>query len=236
MISRGIFLSWLALTISGLVLPVVADEAVPVQVVQPQQQGLAEQLQLSGSLTAQQNAQLSSRTAGLVAELLVDAGTEVKAGQPLLKLDPALAEHELAQQLAAVNAARVMLTERQRLVAEAEQLTAQQLFPQTELAIRRAQLAEAEALLQQANARLAQQREVISRHTLTAPFAGVIARRDTDLGEWLALGAPVFQLVSLSPLLLDIQVPQEYFANLANYLLTSLVYGRWTRQSSFILW
>ncbi|EIW89530.1 RND family efflux transporter MFP subunit [Alishewanella agri BL06] len=216
MISRGIYLYWLALTISGLLVPAVADEAVPVQVVQPQQQGLAEQLQLSGSLTAQQNAQLSSRTAGLVAELLVDAGTEVKAGQPLLKLDPALAEHELAQQLAAVNAARVMLAERQRLVAEAEQLTTQQLFPQTELAIRRAQLAEAEALLQQANARLAQQREIISRHTLTAPFAGVIARRDTDLGEWLALGAPVFQLVSLSPLLLDIQVPQEYFANLAN--------------------
>lgn len=33
MISRGIYLYWLALTISGLLVPAVADEAVPVQVV-----------------------------------------------------------------------------------------------------------------------------------------------------------------------------------------------------------
>ena len=60
----------------------------------------------------------------------------------------------------------------------------------------------------------AQQQEVVARHTLTAPFAGVIAQRYTDVGEWIALGNPVLQLVSLSPLLLDVQVPQEYFVAL----------------------
>lgn len=192
-----------------------AQEMVPVSVVLPQERGLAEQLTLSGSLTALHNANLSTRTAGLVAELLVDVGATVVAGQPLLRLDATLAQHELAQQRAAVYAAEVLQTERLRLVTEAERLTEQQLFPQTELALRRAALAEAQAGLQQAQASLMQQQEILARHTLTAPFNGVIAERNTDVGEWLALGSPVMQLVSLKPLLLDIRVPQEYYAALS---------------------
>ncbi|MDP2714524.1 efflux RND transporter periplasmic adaptor subunit [Rheinheimera sp.] len=191
-----------------------AQEPVPVRVAMPQEKGLSQQLLLSGSLTAQQDAGLSSRTAGLVAELLVDAGSTVTKGQPLLQLDTSLAQHELAQRKAALAAAQVLQSEQLRLVSEAEQLTKQQLFPQTELALRRAGLAQADAALQQAQAAAAQQQEVLARHTLTAPFAGVIAQRYTDVGEWIALGTPVLQLVSLSPLLLDVQVPQEYFAAL----------------------
>ncbi|MEO3677528.1 efflux RND transporter periplasmic adaptor subunit [Rheinheimera fenheensis] len=192
----------------------LAQDAAPVQVVQPKQQALAQQLVLSGSLTAQQDAALSSRTAGLVANLAVDAGAEVSAGQPLLKLDSTLAQHELAQQQAAFNAALVREVEAERLVTEAEQLSTRQLLPQTELTLRRAALAQAQADTVRAKAALAQQQEVVARHTLTAPFAGVIARRFTDVGEWVDLGTPVLQLVSLNPLLLDLQVPQEYFSQL----------------------
>ncbi|MEW5681264.1 MAG: efflux RND transporter periplasmic adaptor subunit [Pseudomonadota bacterium] len=192
----------------------LAQDAAPVQVVQPKQQALAQQLVLSGSLTAQQDAALSSRTAGLVANLAVDVGAEVSKGQPLLKLDSTLAEYELAQQQATYNAALVGEAEAERLVTEAEQLSARQLLPQTELTLRRAALAQAQADTARAKAALAQQQEVVARHTLTAPFAGVIARRFTDVGEWVNLGTPVLQLVSLNPLLLDLQVPQEYFSQL----------------------
>ena len=192
-----------------------ARSAVPVQVVLPEQNALSQQLRLSGSLTARHNASLSSRTAGLVQSMLVDAGTVVEQGQTLLTLDTTLAKHELAAQQAALNAAQVQRDEQQRLVNEAQQLTARQLFPQTELELRRAGLARADAQLQQAQAAVALQQEIVARHRLTAPFAGVVVRRDTDAGEWLALGTPVLQLVSLSPLLLDVQLPQEYFGALS---------------------
>ena len=212
-------MAWLRLLLLGCCCTVwllQAQESVPVRVVMPQQNALAQQLVLSGSLTAKQDAQLSSRTAGLVARVLVDAGSIVNQGQPLLKLDTAVAEHELAQLQAAFNAAQVRYDEQQRLVGEAEQLISQQLFPQSELSLRQAALAEAEAARQQAKAAVAQQQEILARHTLTAPFAGVVAKRFTDVGEWLALGTPVLQLVSLSPLLLDVQVPQEYFTELSS--------------------
>lgn len=204
-----------ALACSMVAMVLQAQEAAPVRVSLPEEKGLSQQLRLSGSLTAQQDAGLSSRAAGLVSALLVDAGSTVSKGQPLLQLDTALAQHELAQRKAALSAAQVLQSEQQRLVGEAEQLIQQQLFPPTELALRRAALAQAEAAVQQAQAAMQQQQEVLQRHTLTAPFAGVIARRYTDVGEWIALGTPVLQLVSLSPLLLDVQVPQEYFTALA---------------------
>lgn len=37
--------------------------------------------------------------------------------------------------------------------------------------------------MQQAKAEQQQQQEIVARHTLTAPFAGVIAQRTTDVGQ-----------------------------------------------------
>ncbi|WP_372625520.1 efflux RND transporter periplasmic adaptor subunit [Arsukibacterium sp.] len=190
--------------------------AAPVSVVIPEQQNIGQQLTLSGTLTARQHARLSARTDGLVARVVVDAGDEVSAGQILLELDPALAKQQLQQLQAASRVTATELAESARLVSEAEQLSASQLFPQTELALRKANQARAEALHQQALAALARQQEVLARHTLIAPFAGVIASRQTDAGEWVNLGTPVLELVALSPLYLDVQMPQEYFQTLTN--------------------
>lgn len=188
-----------------------AQQATPVRVTLPVEMGLSEQLLLSGSLTAQQDASLSARAAGLVAQLNVDVGDQVTKGQALLELDTALARHELAQRQAAMHASEVARNEAQRQVSEAEQLAGQKLFPQTELELRRAALAQAEARYSQDQAALAQAREMLNRHTLTAPFDGVIAARFTDVGEYVSLGTPVLQLVAPTPLLLDVQVPQEYY-------------------------
>ncbi|MEM1412428.1 MAG: efflux RND transporter periplasmic adaptor subunit [Pseudomonadota bacterium] len=191
--------------------PLWAQEASPVRVATPEERGLTEQLLLTGTLTARQDANLSSRSEGLVAELLVDVGDQVTRGQPLLMLDAALAGHELAQRAATRNAAKVLRDDAQRQVREAELLAEQQLFPQTELEQRRAALAQYEAAFAQAEAAYNQQQEVLDRHTLTAPFDGVIAARSTDVGEYVSLGTPVLQLVALDPLLLDVQIPQEYY-------------------------
>jgi RND family efflux transporter MFP subunit len=192
----------------------IAQDGSPVEVVMPVERGLTEQLLLSGSLTAQQDAALSSRAAGLVSELLVDVGDQVKQGQPLLKLDTALAGHELTQREATMHVAEVQRNEAIRQVNEAEQLAGKQLFPQTELALRRADLARSEAILEQARAAYSAQNEILARHILTAPFSGVIAARHTDVGEYVSLGTQVLQLVAPTPLLLDVQMPQEYYTAL----------------------
>lgn len=56
--------------------------------------------------------------------------------------------------------------------------------------------------------------ERVARHRVSAPFEGVIVRRSTELGEWVDTGDSVFELVATRPLRIDVQVPQERFAEL----------------------
>ncbi len=175
---------------------------------------LRETLSLAGSLRAVNDAQLSPRIEGLIAKLEVDAGAQVQAGAPLLRLDDRLARLAVEALEAESAAAMASRNEAQRRVDEAAPLVAQRSLPQTELAVRRAALAEAEAALNAVRARLAAQREHLDRHLLRAPFAGVVAARLVDIGEWVTPSSPVLQLVDPEALRLEVQVPQERFAEI----------------------
>lgn len=191
----------------------VAD-AVPVQVVTPQQLTLTRELSLTGTLTAERSARLSPRVDGLVRTLQVDAGDRVKRGDPLLQLDADLAEHALRRMAAQAEQARAQLTEAQRLVTEARKLVGERHLPKTELERREAEMKLAQATFNAAQAGEREQAEVVRRHGLPAPFDGVIARRLTDVGEWVTRGTSVLELVATDRVRLDVQAPQEHFLSI----------------------
>jgi len=186
-------------------------ESVPVAVVVPRVVQVSEELRLTGTLTAERSAQLSPRVDGLVARVRVDAGDRVKAGAVLLDLDSSIAALALSRTKAGTAEARARSDETDRLVAEARRLVAEKHLPQTELARREADARLATAALAASQAAEREQAEVLKRHTVPAPFAGVVARRLTDVGEWVARGTPVIDLVATDRVRLDVQAPQERF-------------------------
>jgi RND family efflux transporter MFP subunit len=99
-------------------------------------------------------------------------------------------------------------------VDEAGRLVPERHLPQTELEARLAALAEAEAAFAAASAAALEQDELVRRHVLQAPFAGVITARRTEAGEWVSRGDAVLELVSLEGVRLEVQAPQEVFASL----------------------
>ncbi|MGB0133344.1 efflux RND transporter periplasmic adaptor subunit [Dokdonella sp.] len=174
----------------------------------------AHELRLSGTLTPEQRSGLSPRVDGLVAEVLVDAGDAVGAGDALLKLDATLAEAIRRGSDARVKQARAVRDEARRRVDEARPLVPQNTLPKTELEARVAALAQAEAALVAAQASASEQSELVRRHVLSAPFDGVVTAKRTEAGEWVTRGNPVLDLVSLDAVRLDVQAPQETFASL----------------------
>ena len=203
--------SLLALCAASLLIaaPSQAQERIPVRTVQPTQQPLTEQRVLSGSLVALRRAQLSSRESGVVAELLVDVGDQVSAGQALLRLDATLVKLQAARAEAALAEARTRQEEARRVSEESAQLADQKNIARTQ-----ARAAEAEARIQlaavaSARADLALASERVQRHTLKAPFAGVISARQVDLGEWVDPSSPTFDLIDSQALRFDLQAPQE---------------------------
>ncbi len=71
------------------------------------------------------------------------------------------------------------------------------------------------AALQQAQAEAGYQRALLKRHTLKAPFTGVISSKLTEQGEWVQPGESVYTLVATQNLRIDFAVAEDYLAQIA---------------------
>ena len=176
---------------------------------------LATRMEVTGSVTASQRSRLSARTSGLIQTMHVDAGDRVKKGDLLMVLDPELAEIELERIDGELEQARIELADAERLFNEARELASRGAFPKSEADSRENAVEVKRASTRQLEARAKQQRSIIERHRLVAPYGGVISQRLADAGEWVETGTPVVELVSLDHPRLDVQMPQEFFAKLA---------------------
>jgi RND family efflux transporter MFP subunit len=187
-----------------------------VNVVYPKQVESTSSITLSGTVEAKQTSELASLEAGVVSEILVDIGESVNKGQTLLRLNDDLGAILVEGAKASMESARINLAEAKRLYTEVLALSEKQVVAQSLIAERAALLANAESELARAEADLALQQEVLARHTLQAPFAGVISQRNADVGEWITQQSTVLTLVDQGHLRVNIAIPQQYFALLAN--------------------
>ncbi len=194
---------------------VVADDSpAPVRVVQAVATDSARLLRLTGTVTAERRARLSPRVSGLVSTVRVDAGDRVEKGDVLLDLDRVLAELAVRQAQAALDEARARLAEAKRLQAEAATLLRDEFIPESEVESRGATVKLNAAAVARLDAEAREARELVARHSVIAPFAGVIASKRTESGEWVETGTAVLELVGTEDLRLDVQVPQERFVDI----------------------
>ena len=215
--NKTLSLSWLRnLLMIGILSSFAASAApVDVSVTYPTPTKNYQTLLLTGTVESDQDALLAPLESGLVATLHVEVGDQVEKGQALLTLDNTLALLAERQAIADLKVAEVALADAKRLFQETEALSKQQLAAKTLREQRMSEVASAEAELARQEANLDLQREILNRHVLNAPFAGVIYQRSVDVGEWLTTATGVLSLVSFQNRRLSIQVPQEYYGLLS---------------------
>jgi membrane fusion protein (multidrug efflux system) len=153
-----------------------------------------------GTLRAANGADLATEVAGLVTAVDLKSGQDVKQGQLLLQLrdgdDVAqLRQLEAAAQLSALTFERA----RKQLAAQA---------------ISKADYDTAAADLKGRQAAVAQQKVVVAKRQLRAPFAGRAGIITTSPGDYLAAGTTVVTVQQLDPLLVDFHVPQSELGRL----------------------
>lgn len=185
--------------------------AMHVAVARAESATFGERFSISGTLTAERQAQLSPRADGLVSQVHVDAGEFVDVGETLVELDPTVVNHGLLRIRAEATEADAAVREAERLVVEAQRLIEQRAIAATEVGARTAALDLARAAADSAHASVREQEELVARHVLPAPFPGVIAEKYTEVGEWVERGTPVLTLVATDRVRLDLRVPQEHF-------------------------
>ncbi|HLB96115.1 MAG TPA: efflux RND transporter periplasmic adaptor subunit, partial [Acetobacteraceae bacterium] len=154
-----------------------------------------------GSLRAVNGATLSLEVDGVVDRIGFKSGDDVQQGQVLLQLraddDTAkLAALEASAALAQVNYDR-----------DLRQFHAQ--------AVSQAVVDSDNYNLKNARAQADEQRAVVAKKTLRAPFAGHLGIRAVDLGQYLNPGTAVVTLQALDPLFVDFTVPQQALSRVA---------------------
>ena len=193
----------------SILLASVSVAQVPVEVVLAREEPVLEQLQLTGSVTAVRSSRLSPATPGLVDQVLVEAGDRVDTGDLVLGLDDQLTRLEWQAALAMAREAELQLADARRRLEEGRRLLPQRGIAETVVRDLEAEVAQAEAVLARSEAEAAHRSALLERHRLRAPFAGIVARRHTDLGEWVSPGTTVFELVGLEDLRLDFAVAED---------------------------
>ena len=194
---------------------VLADERpAPVNVVKVAKAPLYEEVPLTGSVESKRVSRISPKINGFIAEVLVDEGDEVKAGDPVLHLDPVMAEIEYARVAAQLNEAQAKLNKAERQRDEAAELLKKKNIPATRYESLVSEVKINAAVLERLQTDVRRQKEILERHTVRAPFDGVIGQKLIEAGQWVETGTALFELVEIDVLRIDVPVPQYYFSQI----------------------
>tara|TARA_B100001750_G_scaffold157518_1_gene126767 strand:+ start:117 stop:1214 length:1098 start_codon:yes stop_codon:yes gene_type:complete len=161
-----------------------------------------------GTVRAAARAELAAGADGAVTEVAVREGDHVTRGQTLVRVDARLARAELQAARAATEAASA---DREQAVRDAERYTMAGTRIASELEIERAgsTAQSLEAVRDARAADVSRARATLSRHSVTAPFDGVVAARLVDQGDWVSPGTPAIELVADTTLEVFVRVEPE---------------------------
>src|SRR6266849_5103599 len=166
----------------------------------------------TGTLNPVVNVQVGSQVSGNIAKLFADFNSQVKAGQVVAQIDPALfqatvtqAEGDLASAQAALELAKVNAARMQELFSKKNS-------SQADLDQALANLHQAEANVKIKQGALDKARADLDHCTITSPIDGVVISRNVDVGQTVAasLQAPVIFAIAndLSKMQIDSNVAE----------------------------
>ena len=148
-----------------------------------------------GDLVAVHQVNVTSDVSGRITKILFTAGSQVKAGTPLVQLFDGPEQGDLANYKAQQRVAQISLD-------RAKQLAERQFGPQ-------ATVDNAQAAFDQASAGIAKTEAIISQKLVRAPFEGDLGVRQVEVGQYLTAGTQIVSLTDLSTLYANLTVTEK---------------------------
>ncbi|RZL46992.1 MAG: efflux RND transporter periplasmic adaptor subunit [Pedobacter sp.] len=153
-------------------------------------------LEISGSIEANESVVLRSEVAGLVTGIYFKEGSNVSKGTVLVKINDRdiqaqLREAQTKQNLSATNEGRAKQLLQKGAISQEEYDTS---------------LADLQSLKSQAQVIRAQ----LAKTSIVAPFSGKIGLRSISVGEYLTPTTQIANLLSTNPVKISFSVPEKY--------------------------
>lgn len=175
-------------------------DAVPVEVAVAGRRAVAASYTGTAALEPRAESQVVAKTSGVALMVLVEEGQQVRAGQPLVRLDPDRARLSAAQ-------SEAVLRKLESNLARAQKLVGQQMVSAADVEQLRYDVENARAQHRMAALEL-------SYTTVVAPISGVIASRSIKTGNFVQINTPIFRIVDNARLEATLNVPERELATL----------------------
>lgn len=203
---------WLILFIVGCATPDATPTSGPAPAavsVSPVREGqLSEDWTLPAEVRALERAELASGASGEVVRVTVREGDSVARGTVLVEVDSDVAAAQVSAARAEARRLQADLAQAERTLGRLSRVDATVLaaseIEQAETLVTTLQAASDGATAQ---ARLAEAQ--LSRHRVTSPFAGIVAERHVDTGDWVTPGTRVLDVIRTDSLDLRVDAPVE---------------------------
>ena len=182
-------------------------EFAPGDLVQLTREPLGRQIPVSGSVRPVLAATVRSKVAAEVAQVHVNEGDRVQAGQPLAMLDTADLKARVDREHAGLAEARARLDLARKNAANSKALLEKSFISQNAYDSAKNAVDVAEANLKSSEAQAAIAERALSDAQVRAPFQGIVAKRFVNVGDKVTTDMPVLQLVDLSRMELEAQLP-----------------------------
>ena len=174
-----------------------------------------------GRLVSRQMGVISARVRGTLGEMRVHVGDRVTKGDVIAKLisdmlqsQRELKQAELVEYTARVRTARAQLGLAKQELSRLERLRRSAAFSQARFEDKRQDVTRASSVLAETNAKVNQAQAELKMAnidfndaTIRAPFSGVVSKRHTDIGSYLAVGNPVVTLINDHDIEVEAEVP-----------------------------
>ena len=156
----------------------------------------------SGTLAFREQIQLTPEVIGQVIGVHVEESDPVKAGDPVITLDPKTYQAQVDQAEAMVRIQEIAIERQQVLIVNLEERHARQFsmfekglvdedsfdLLENTLALARVDLRSSQESLRQARAALDQAQELLGKTTITSPIDGIVIQIDVEEGETVIAG------------------------------------------------
>src|SRR6266404_4096302 len=198
------FFPWIALGVALLIVAFVVRQcrdggAENYQIAVVTRGPITQAVTATGTLNPVVNVQVGSQVSGNIAKLFADFNSQVKAGQVVAQIDPALFQATVTQAEGDLASAQAALELAKLNAKRMQDLFARKTSSQADLDQAMATLHQAEANVKIKQGALDKAKADLDHCTITSPIDGVVISRNVDVGQTVAasLQAPViFQIAN----------------------------------------
>lgn len=187
-----------------------APPPVPVVVSPVLHKEISESVVLVGTATPRVKSLFASETEGLVEELFVDEGDFVRKGQVLARLRSSTLQIQLEAARAARKEAGERLLQAKDDLERSMKLRQSASIPEKKLSDDQFEARVWEQKVRQHELEIARLEDLLSKKTIEAPFSGLVAKKHTEVGQWLERGGDILTLIDMERIHVVVPVPERY--------------------------